>query len=95
MIITQEEYDIDNMMKKLLDRYREWGMNINFVNTEYLTSGFRKDIIIENKVVKNLSHFKNFESELAELGEAELEIRNRVAITRKTITSNRMGKIMD
>lgn len=41
MKIAQEEYDIDNIMRKHLDAFIEWGLTINFGKIEYLKSGLK------------------------------------------------------
>ena len=46
VIIAKEGKDID-YMKKLLETYEIWDLNINFGKTECLTSSYKKDLIIE------------------------------------------------
>lgn len=75
VIIAQDEYCIQYMIRKFLDTYRKGGLNNNFGKTEYLTSDFKEYIIIEYKMIKNVSHFKYVGSELQEQGKTQTEIK--------------------
>lgn len=50
VLITQDVEDA--MMRKLAEKFKHWGLNINFNKTKYLTSGTEVHLIIEDKEVK-------------------------------------------
>ena len=85
-IIAQED-DLDYMMRKLLETYGIQGLNINFGKTEYLTSGYKENLIVEGKTIKNVSHFMYLGFELQEQGETNTEIKRRISIGRREIST--------
>ena len=84
VIIVQDE-DIECLMRKHWNAYREWGLNINFNETKCLTSGTKKDLVLEEKGLKNVSNFKLLGSELQ--GRNEKEINRRLATTKNAIVA--------
>ena len=81
------QVDINFMMRKLLETYAFWGLNINFGKMEYLISAYRKDLIVEAKTITNVPHFKYLGTELQEQGEKVIEIKRRISIGRRTIST--------
>ena len=47
MIIAQDLDDASYMMRKLIEEYVKWGLNINFKKTEYLTMNAERNDILD------------------------------------------------
>lgn len=62
VVIAQDTYDLEFILRKLYNIYQEWGLNINIIKTEYLLTNFSThfQIMVEgNSEIKEVAKFKN------------------------------------
>jgi hypothetical protein len=56
------------MLRKLVEEYMKWGLQINFVRTEYLTLDQGAGIVTETRQIKAVNKFKYLGSILEATG---------------------------
>jgi hypothetical protein len=78
VIIAQDTEDAEYMLRKLVEEYVKWGLQINFGKTEYLTLDPGAVIVTETGQIKAVNKFKYLESILEANGATTLEIEKRI-----------------
>jgi hypothetical protein len=58
VIIIQDTEDAEYMLRKLVQEYMNWGLQINFGKTEYLTLDLGAEIVTETGQIKAVKKFK-------------------------------------
>jgi hypothetical protein len=79
VIITQDTEDAEYMLRKLVEEYMKWGLQINFGKSEYLTLGPGAGIVTETGQLKAVNKFKYLGSILEATGATTLEIVKRIS----------------
>jgi hypothetical protein len=76
VIIAQDTEDA-RMLRKLVEEYKKWGLQINFGKTEYLTPDLEAGIVTETGQIKAVNKFKYLESILEATGATTLEVEKK------------------
>jgi hypothetical protein len=79
VIIAQDTEDAECMMRKLVEAYMKWGLQINFVKTEYLTLDPGAGIVTETGQIKAVNKFKYLGYILEATCATTLEIEKRIS----------------
>jgi hypothetical protein len=58
VIIAQDTEDDEYMLRKLVEEYKKWGLQINFGKTEYFTLDPGAGIVTETGQIKAVNKFK-------------------------------------
>jgi hypothetical protein len=74
VIISQDTEDAEYMLRKLVEEYMKWGLQINFGKTEYLTLDPGVGIVTETGQIKAVNKFKYLGYTLQTTGATILEI---------------------
>jgi hypothetical protein len=74
VIITQDTEDAEYMLRKLVEEYKKWGLQINFGKTEYLTLDLGAGIMTETGQITAVNKFRYLGSILEATGATTLEI---------------------
>jgi hypothetical protein len=74
VIITQDIEDAKYMLRKLIQEYMKWELQINFGKTEYLTLDLGGGIMTETGQIRPINKFKYLGSILEATGATTLEI---------------------
>jgi hypothetical protein len=78
VIIAQDTEDDEHMLRKLVEEYVKWGLQINFGKTEYLTLDPGAGIVTETGQIKAVNKCKYLGSILEATGATTLEIEERI-----------------
>jgi hypothetical protein len=85
VIIAQDTEDAEYMLRKLVEEYMIWGLQINFGKTEYLTLDPGAEIVTETGQIKAVNKFRYLGSILEATGATTLEIEKRISEGRRVI----------
>jgi hypothetical protein len=85
VIIAQDTEDAEYMLKKLVEEYMKWGLQINFGKTECLTPDPGAGIVAETGQIKTVNEFKYLGSILEATGATSLEIEKIISEGRRVI----------
>jgi hypothetical protein len=83
MIITQDTEDAEYMLRKLVEEYMKWGLQINFGKTKYFTLDLGAGIVTETGQIKAINKFKYLGSILEATSATTLEIYKRISEGRR------------
>jgi hypothetical protein len=84
-IIAQDTEDAEYMLRKLVEEYMKWGLQINFGKTEYLTLDPGAGIVTETEQIKAVNKFRYLGSILEATGSTTLEIEKRISEGRRVV----------
>jgi hypothetical protein len=79
VIITQDTEDAEYMLRKLVEEYMKWGLQINFGKTKYFTLDLGAGIVTETGQIKAVNKFKYLGSILEATSATTLEISKRIS----------------
>jgi hypothetical protein len=85
VIIAQNTEDAEYMLRKLVEEYNKWGLQINFGKTEYLTLDRGAGIMTETGQIKAVNKLKYLGSIQEASGATTLEIEKRISEGRRVI----------
>jgi hypothetical protein len=85
MIIAQDTKDAEYMLRKLVQEYMKWGLQINFGKTEYLTLDPAAGIVTGTGQIKAVNKFKYLGSILEATSTTTLETEKRISERRRMI----------
>jgi hypothetical protein len=85
VIIAQDTEDAEYMLRKLVEEYMKWGLQINFRKTEYLTLDLGAGIVTETGQIKAINKFKYLGSILEATSATTLEIEKIISEGRRVI----------
>jgi hypothetical protein len=85
VIIAQDAEDAEYMLRKLVEEYMTWGLQINFGKTEYLTLDLGAGIVTETGQIKAVYKFIYLGSILEAAIATTLEIEKRIREGRRVI----------
>jgi hypothetical protein len=85
VIIAQDIEDAEYMLRKLVEEYMKWGLQINFGKTEYLTLDPGAGILTETGQIKAVNKFKYLGSILEATSATILEREKRISEGRGVI----------
>jgi hypothetical protein len=85
VIFAQDTEDAEYMLRKLVEEYMKWGLQINFGKTEYLTLDPEAGIVNETGQIKAVNKFIYLGSILEATGATTLEIEKRISEGRRVI----------
>jgi hypothetical protein len=83
VIIAQDIEDAEYMLRKLVEEYMKWELQINFGKTEYLTLDAGAGIVTETGQIKAVNIFRYLGSILEATGATTLEIEKRISEGRR------------
>jgi hypothetical protein len=83
VIIAQHIEDAEHMLRKLVEEYTKWGLQINFGKTEYLTLDLGAGIVTETGQIKAVNKLKYLGSILEATGATTLEIEKIISEGRR------------
>lgn len=79
IIMANDDYDIEYMIRKLSEVYTTAGLKINFSKTKYLVIGAEgQDIEIDGKVIEYCQEYKYLGTIISKEVDCRKEICNRV-----------------
>ena len=89
VVIANDEYDMNFMVRKLTDDYEKWGLKINTNKTEYLVIGENdSDPEVEiNTSIKKCNEYKYLGSFISQEGTSKKDVTYRAHQGRKSIRS--------
>jgi hypothetical protein len=85
VIIAEDTENSEYMLRKLVEEYMKWGLQIIFGKTEYLTLDTGAGIVTETGQIRSVNKFKYLGSILEATGATTLEIEKRISEGRKVI----------
>jgi hypothetical protein len=85
VIIAQDTEDAEYMLRKLVEEYMKWGLQIHFGKTEYLILDPGAGIVTETGQIKAVNKFNYLESILEAASVTTLEIEKRISEGRRVI----------
>lgn len=89
MLIAQDYEDVNYMIRKLIEEYQKWGLEINIEKTEYMCiGGEQHNLILRNgQLIKCCKKYKYLEMEITNEGTSDegAAIKERNLQGRKTI----------
>lgn len=86
VVIANCEEDIDYMLRKLIEEYEKWGMNMNRGKTEYLRIGEeQEDPDLQLRELKKCEEYKYLGSMISSEGTSNDDIRYRVQQGQKCV----------
>jgi hypothetical protein len=85
VIIAQDTEDAEYMLRKLVEEYMKWGLQINFGKTEYLTLDLEAGIVTETGQIRAVNKLKYLGYILEATGATILEIERRISEGRRVI----------
>jgi hypothetical protein len=77
VIIAQDTEDAEYMLRKLVEEYIKWGLQMNFRKTEYLTLDLGAGIVTKTGQIKAINKFKYLGSILEATGATTLQNREK------------------
>ena len=83
VLLAQDSYDLEFMMKKLHQEYKKWGLEMSLAKRKYLVinSDARFQVLINDNVeIKQVEKFKYLGSYLDKNVLGELEIKYRLGV---------------
>jgi hypothetical protein len=81
--IAQDTEDVTYMLRKLVEGYMKWGLQINFGKTEYLTSDSGAGIMTGTGQTKTVNKFKYLGSILQNNSTTTLTTQKRISNGRR------------
>jgi hypothetical protein len=86
VIIGEDEDDMNYIMRKLTEEYNNWGLEINFDQTQHMVVGGQgQDIITDYGTIKTTSQYKYLGVTLTSDGRDNKDIRNKIEQVKKII----------
>lgn len=88
VVLAQDAYDMEFMLRRLHNTYTKWGLNINFNKTEYMVTGTEANfqILIDDDIeVKQVENFKYLGCTISRDGIGKEEVRNKVEQGKKVV----------
>jgi hypothetical protein len=85
VIIAQDAEDAEYMLRKLVEEYMKWGLQIKFGKNEYLTLDPGAGIVTETGQIKAVNKFRYLVSILEATGATSLEIEKSISEGRRVI----------
>lgn len=81
VIFSQDEEDMEYMVRKIDEEYRKWGLNINYNKTEYLCVGKEvSNIVINNEIIRKCDSFKYLGTHITSTGTCQKDIDSKIAL---------------
>lgn len=88
VILAQDAYDLEFMMRRLYNEYEKWGLQVSLSKTEYLVANSEANfqvLINDQTMIKQVDRFKYLGAYINKNGLGECEIRQRIYQSRKII----------
>lgn len=85
VIITEDTDDASYMLRKLVEEYKIWGLEINFNKTEYLTMGLEEKLTCNTEEITHVEYFKYLGSIIQKDATTNLEIQRRITDGKRII----------
>ena len=87
VVIAEDEEDLEYMLRKLIEEYEEWGLEVNSEKTQYLAIGREgRDLNKNGKKIRNVDEYKYLGVTITKDGKDERDILDKIR-KGKTITS--------
>jgi hypothetical protein len=90
VMIAQDQFDLEFMLRRLQNAYESWGLTLNFKNTEYLAINSKEtdNLILEERIeMKQVDYSKYLGTIINKTeGIGKEEIINRIDQSKKIIT---------
>ncbi|XP_060522514.1 uncharacterized protein LOC132699683 [Cylas formicarius] len=88
VIMAQDYDDVKYMMRKLIEEYKKWGLEINLPKTRYMCiGGAQRDLLLEDgQAIKSCETYKYLGMYIASTGTLDYAIKERNNQGRKAIT---------
>lgn len=88
VVLAEDEDDASYIMRKVMEQYEKWGLEINVKKTQYTRMSIgreRNELVTEKGVISGTSEYKYLAVQITEDGKEE-KIDRRKAITRKFVS---------
>ena len=87
VVVAQDQDDAEYMMRKLVEEYRKWGLEVSISKSEKMTfGGDQQSIELEDgQQIKGCEHYKYLGVRLTQDGRTDQAIRERNTLARKAI----------
>ena len=87
MVLAEDEDDLKYMLRKLIEEYGKWGLEVNTGKTQYLAIGVEgADLDIDGRIIKNVPEYNYLGVLITKDGNDERDILSKVG-KGKAITS--------
>ena len=88
IVIAQDHEDLTYMARKLIEKYRKWGLEVNVKKTECMSiGGSAQNIALENnKIIKHCKEYKYLGMKITQDGTQDKAIKERNSQGRKAIS---------
>jgi hypothetical protein len=77
VVITRGVEDANYIRRKLEAEYEKWGLKINYVKTEYLSSDYSEELQTNGNTIPTVNQFRYLGSIVQENGSSDLEIEKK------------------
>jgi hypothetical protein len=87
VVLAEDEEDVEYMLRKLIEEYDKWGLEVNTEKTQYLVVGRNgRDLNVNGKIIKNVEEYKYLGVTITSNGSDKKDVANKI-VKGKALTS--------